>query len=75
MSKQNYAKTILVLAFQDEFLLEILSRFHILKVQNSNLKQTEVFKGLELHFETNHCPKLYFETDHFQNSFRGRLVF
>ncbi|GBB90697.1 hypothetical protein RclHR1_17730004 [Rhizophagus clarus] len=32
--------------------------------KNSNLKQTEVFEG----------PELHFEADHFQNSFRGGLV-
>ncbi|GES74318.1 hypothetical protein RCL_jg9913.t1 [Rhizophagus clarus] len=44
MSEQNYTKTILVSAFQDEFLLEILARLHISKIQNFNLKQTEVFE-------------------------------
>ncbi|GBB91139.1 hypothetical protein RclHR1_18290002 [Rhizophagus clarus] len=78
MSEQNYAETILVSAFQDEFLLEILARLHIskvqntehtgsdfiLKVQNSNSKRTEVFEGPKLHSEADYCPELHFEADY-----------
>ncbi|GBC05658.1 hypothetical protein RclHR1_06350002 [Rhizophagus clarus] len=90
MSEQN----LFVSAFQAEFLLKILARLHISKVQNTkhmnldsiskiqnfNLKWTEVFEDgndfflcLEFNFEADHCPKFHFETDQFKSGtpFRG----
>ncbi|GBB84341.1 hypothetical protein RclHR1_10970002 [Rhizophagus clarus] len=63
ISEQNYAKTILVSAFQDEFLPEILARLHISKVWNTehtgsdstSKSRTSIRSRLkpELHFEAN----------------------
>ncbi|GBB84348.1 hypothetical protein RclHR1_10970009 [Rhizophagus clarus] len=95
MSEQN----LFVSVFQVEFLLKILARLHISKVQNtehmgsnsilkvwnSNLKQTEVLNFISrrttvqnsISRQTNSSLKLHFEMDQFKSGtpFEVDLVF